>query len=271
VPQVLNIEIADRLVKIKLGDELLKRTTLARFIRECGKTCEMKVFDEPIPDGVRFVRTRGSYTLVVSEMKPQVRSIRWLSDTSPSPYGESAVYETVRLAFPYVVLFVVYGGPSFTGLAQCFFRTAPISCGQTDMLFFPNLRNCHDADGLVCRLCLGHVGDVPEVECLPWDRKISTIVESFWTKGFNRSAEAHGLQSYWSEKRTSDPRVSGIAQWQKATLEDPLFPLKVKWAPAGFTVDQNVEALFRRIGAPPKEGYATDIMRIVNMCEPHEI
>lgn len=268
--QPLTIEIAGKIVRIKSGDDVVKRTALADFIRECGKAGEVRVFEDPIPDGVRFVRARGSYTLAVMELKPQVRSVHWLADQSPTPYGEDAIYNQVRLSFPYVVLFILFSRMEFSGFAQCFFRTLPITCAKTDMLFLPNIRNCHDSEGLMCRLCLGHSGDIPEVGSLPWNLKISTIVEAFWTKGFNRSAESHQIPSYWSHKRTLDPRVGDIGSWEKATREDPLFPLKVEWAPAGFSVDQNIEAIFRRVGGPPKASQTSDFLNIINHCEPVE-
>src|SRR5581483_3577532 len=60
------------------------------------------------PPGVRLMVERGNANAAVIEMPPSPRVVRWITDDSPVDYGPNTRCGERRLAFPYVVLIVVF-------------------------------------------------------------------------------------------------------------------------------------------------------------------
>jgi hypothetical protein len=216
-----------------------------------------------IPEGVRFVQRRADVVVLVVEEKPHLRTVQWLSDESPAPFGSRARYQTVRLSFPFVVLIIAFRDGELTGKQQCFYRTAPLKNLDAPLLL-PNLYNVSvDAYDQKAWLCLkplkGNLGH------LEWEDKVHAIRKELWSK-FNRSSEVHEGQSYWGQMRQVDPRVSNIEAWQEASKRDPFFPLQVRWKPAGYTVGQVVDGMLSELTPPFCPTSAEDLVQLFHAC-----
>src|SRR5262245_10213742 len=61
-----------------------------------------------LPDGVKFVEWRPPLLLLVHQLPPHVRQMRWIANDSPVPYGPDVVYRKVRLSIPYVITFALF-------------------------------------------------------------------------------------------------------------------------------------------------------------------
>ena len=217
-----------------------------------------------IPEGVRFVHRRSDVVVLVIEEKPHLRTVQWLADDSPVPFGPRARYRTVRLSFPFVVLIIAFRGGELTGQQQCFYRTAPLRNLDATLLL-PNLYNVSvDAYEQQAWLCLqplrGKLGD------LTWEDRVQAIRKELWAK-FNRSSEMHEGQSYWGQMREVDARVSSIDAWQEASRSDRFFPLQVEWKPAGCTVGEVVEGMLGELAPPFCPASAEDFVQLFHACD----
>lgn len=206
--------------------------SLSDFLSTLAERADRVALPEPIPDGVRFIRQCGETVILVLEEQPQVRTVRWLRDGKSAPFGRGAVYETVRLAFPFVVTIVAFRDGGLTGHQQCFYRTEPLT-RIADPLLLPNLYNVANGYGQQCWLCLANLQI--DLRPRPWHDKVREIRRHMWGAGFNRSSEVHEGMSYWGVMRTLDRRIATLEAWQQATRDDRFFPLKVPWKPAGTT------------------------------------
>src|SRR5947209_1350598 len=116
-------------------------TDLARLLREefvppLGGTA--------LPDGVKFVEWRPPLFLVVHQLPPHVRQVRWIANDSPAPYGPETTYRKVRLSIPYAITLALYAqqgaGLYLTEYTELYFRNEPLRC-RSDRLGFPALLN----------------------------------------------------------------------------------------------------------------------------------
>ena len=128
-----------------------------------GKTIEMSIADfvervgakhdwgpgcGTLPVGVRHWIQRGTTVGLAIEIAPSARSVQWVADDSPAPYGDAAVYEKRYLSFPYVEillvlhdgaqpqLFLLQGGGGFVDRGRAYFpaafcRSRPRQCSRT--------------------------------------------------------------------------------------------------------------------------------------------
>jgi hypothetical protein len=259
------IEIEDELVTLFKGQTAARRIRVSDFVRRMNHMSERDLFKDPLPDSVRFVRRRGDHVLVVLELRPQYRQVRWIKDSSEAPYGPRADYQTVRLAFPYVVLFILFSGGNLSNYQQAYYRNAPIR-SLKDSLFLSNLRNCTRRGGLACWLCITHTGESLIVAHLPWDQKIGLFVEYFWTRAFNKSPEASDLISQWTRLRDLDPRIGSIENWEKASAEDHSFPLKVEWPPAASTIEEVMDTMLNIVAPGSDISCSGDLVDVINQC-----
>lgn len=218
---------------------------------------------EPIPEGVRLVRSRSDVMVLVLEEPPAVRTIRWLAEDSPAPYGQKAVYRTVRLAFPFLVLVIGFRGGALTGYQQCFFRTSPLR-STADMLCFPNLLNVASAYGQLCWLCLANLGN--NLAGQPWSDKVGLIWKHLFGAGFNGSSEVHEGMSYWSATRNIDPRFASIEAWEEASKKEPLFPLRVPWRPIGRSVGAVVEETMSLLAPPGLPSTTAELVQVLGLA-----
>jgi hypothetical protein len=71
-----------------------------------------------------------------------------------------------------------------------------------------------------------------------------------WGTGFNRSSEIHEGNSYWTAMRNIDRRFERLETWEKASRDDPFFPLQIAWRPAGRTVDHVIDEMLNPLSPP---------------------
>src|SRR5438874_2686739 len=56
-----------------------------------------------LPSEVCAVFRRGNSTIWVGQYSPCTRTVHWITDDSPSPFGPGATYSMRSIALPYVV------------------------------------------------------------------------------------------------------------------------------------------------------------------------
>jgi len=230
-------------------DEFLARLALAVDTRPgCGF----------YPDGVRAWLSRGDAVAVAVEVPPHARTVRWLLDDSEVPFGRGARYGAFFLAFPYVVLLLVFRRGGLTGFQQLYYRRQPLAEGAEDLLL-PNLYNVADANQQRCWVCLAQLHDVSR---LPWPDKLRAIVGHVFTAAWNRSAEWHEGNSY-AHLRDLDPRLKTAAAWEAATRENPRFALDVPWPAAETTATAELTRMLDLVVAPTPLANADDLAALL--------
>jgi hypothetical protein len=201
----------------------------------------------------------GSKTLDIpleSLVHQVVQSADRAPEKSRNPYGPRAKYQEVFLAFPYIILLLVFRRGALTGLQQLYYRTAPLDEGEE--LLFPNLLNVAKGYGQKAWVCLQHVPS--DVNTLAWPKKIDLIVDHLFTAAFNRSSEVHEGNSYWGSMKSIDPRIETIEAWQEASKKNPLFILEMPWKPAGTTVSAELESMLNQVATAPSVENVTKLV-----------
>jgi hypothetical protein len=244
----LRIEIAADRVVCRQDGRSAFAASLKDFLAALVDRADSLSLQDAIPEGVRFVRRRGDAVILVIEEKPQLRTVRWLADESSAAFGRGATYRMVRLAFPFIVAVLAFRGGRLTGYQQCFYRTAPLN-QLSDPLLLPNLCNVAAGYGQQCWLCLANLRT--DLALLSWNDKVGEIRRHLWGAGFNRSSEVHEGMSYWSTMRTIDRRFATLDMWERASREDPFFPLAIPWKPSGQTVGDVIEQMVACLSPPP--------------------
>jgi hypothetical protein len=194
-----------------------------------------------LPSGTRYVKVLGASTGVVVELPPEVRRVTW----SPAKMEAGGAYTSHWLAFPYVIhicmFYTIEGDEAYRGGLEemrVYYRNAPLRSPE-DPLYVPNLFNVQVDPVLTsnCRACLrGHPEDLQD---LPLAEQLEVFINFFWETGFNLDIESNGFE----RARTLDPRISSLEAWEEATRADPLFPLRIRWEPAGCTPRQVLDRL----------------------------
>jgi len=260
----LSIEIAGERVRCKQNGKEALSASLADFLAILVQHGDVSALsDDAIPEGVRFLHRRGEAVVLVIEEKPQPRTVRWLADESPVPYGRGAVYRTARLAFPFIVLIVALRSGALTGYQQCFYRTASVQ-HLDDPLFFPNLYNVAKGYRQQCWLCLANLRK--NLAPLAWEEKVREIRTHLWGAGFNQSSEVHEGNSYWQTMRSVDPRLSSLTMWEAESKKDSFFPLTVKWQPVGKTVGEVVNEMLSMVAPSPLSPSVEGLSQLLTLC-----
>jgi len=237
---------------------------------------QMETLGVVLPDGVKFVRSRGGVTVWAYAAPPQVCNFVWIAESSRMPFGQGATYRTVRIALPYLVVLAVFergegGVVQLSHRNECFFRTAPLQ-GPGDELLYPALLNCskftpQDGHPLswICTAKMARAAFAAEPDP---NRRLragfKALLHCLLETGFNLSSEHHEGSSWFTESRRVDPRVATVAKWEAATEKDSLFVLDVPWLTTGMSLGQVVERIFRNAGARGHSvASSRDIARIV--------
>jgi len=244
------LRIAGDQVRALRGRSRLLEAPLAALLDRLARRGERSPACHVLPRGARMLVQRGDATAVALEVPPHARTVHWLADDSPAPFGPAARYRECFLGFPYVVLLVVFHRAQLTGMQQLYYRVRPLLAGGDDELLLPNLYNVAEAYQQRCWLCLQHLrGHAAR----SWPELADAVSQHVFGAAFNRSAEQHEGNSYWSRMRAVDERVASVAGWEEATRADPWFPLAVSWQPAGTTARAELLAMLDRVVAPPPE------------------
>ena len=257
----VRIEIEGETATCKQGGIARFSAPVADFVSALTARRDDAPFLDAIPEGTRFIRSHGDSVVLVLEKKPTMRTVRWLADDSPAPYGPKARYKKARLAFPFVVLVVVFRGGALTGQSQCFYRVSPLAA-TSDELLLPNLYNVAKAYDQDCWVCLLNMEE--SLAPLSWSGKVDAIWNHIFGASFNKSSEEHEGMSYWSVMRSLDPRVASLRAWKKASAKDPYFALDIPWKPVGKSIETVMEEMLetRRMEAFPPD--ATSLAQVLN-------
>jgi hypothetical protein len=245
-------------VSVVQGRDTLAAVPLADVVAELARVLPRKPSCAFLPRDVRLWWEWNDVTGVIVELPPHVRTVRWLAADSPADFGPGARYERYRLAFPYVVLLLVFRRGALSGWQQLFYRRAPL--GADEDLLLPNLLNVADAYRQRCWLCLVNLGDLARKS---WPEKIAAVVTHTFTAGFNRSAEVNEGHSYWSRSKSVDPRVAGAEAWQEASAANPYFAVDVAWHSSGLTASAELERMMEEVSAAARLSTAVDLAGLV--------
>ncbi len=224
---------------------------------------------EALPDNIKWKVECGKQTIYILELKPEVRSVLWISSSSKAPYGPEAKYESYRLAFPFVVLKVPFVNGQLLESTELFYRNAPLS-SLADELFWPNLLNVsprsHGCTAWVCTQYLA--AEMSQLAAKL--RRPLTEVEALhcfclhiWGP-LNHSSEANEGMSCFGKAAMDqvDPRVTDVTRWQAAS-EKPEFILGVPWKPAGHTIRSLILEQLDRFGARRELGDAAELVSLL--------
>jgi hypothetical protein len=261
------IRIRDGTLEVWSGAKLLLEASLDAVLSEVARSVDVPDSVAILPNGARIWRSRREARGIAVEVPAHARTVRWIKEDSREPFGPRASFHECYLAFPYIVLLLVFRGgkptgegAALTGRQELFFRTAPLG-GDSQELYLPNLLNVARGYGQRSWVCLQ--GMSRKVVGLSWSAKVDAIIDHVFSAAFNRSAEMHEGNSYWGSSGSIDPRLATIEAWEEASRANPLFPLEVRWKPANTTATQELDALLDQVVAPARLGTATELSGLV--------
>jgi len=203
--------------------------------------------------------------------------LQWIASNSPAPFGRKAIYRTVRIALPYLVVLAVFvpgrgNRIQLNGFNECFFRQAPLKNPAIDTLFYPALLNCSKFDppdgrplSWICtqKLNFNSISSQPD-DNTRMRTALRALLHALLETGYNLSSEHHEASSWFTESVSIDPRIATIERWVRQTEIDPLFVLDVPWLKTGLTLDQVIERAFDiLLASQPEIKSAGDIQRIL--------
>ncbi len=260
------IEIAGEHCVCTVNGRRTAPTSVAEFLHMVAPHLDPLPVRDAIPESVRAVRRRGDDLVLALEEPPQVRSVRWLREDSPEPFGPGALYRQAVLAFPFVILAVALRDGALTDVQQCFYRTARLrTLDEPSTLGIPVLPNVtrHRRLDLPCWLCLGK-RDLGLRRLHSLDERVAAIRAAFWSTAFNGSC---GDTSHWETMRDVDPRLASLARWETETRRDPLFPLTVRWRPVPRPLAWMMDEMLDAIALSPPPRSAGDLIGLLRCPE----
>lgn len=247
---------------------LQAKMPLAQYL---GRVSPQYVAQEPrlfglLPQGMtlRGMYERHGLTVILIEVPWGKRTLRWLCDDSPQPYGPGATYRDVAVALPYQYFFVagtVAGGLS--GRSSVYFMNCPLR-SLNEPLGDCHYYNCSvDVWGLHCWICTQYVDlQLKSRRGVTSFEVTGRFIEWFFSSSFNASSEYHEGASFWGRNRhqLGDRRVASLATWEQATARDPEFILTVPWQPSR-TALQVFKELTPARGSQPQQ--LSDLVSLV--------
>lgn len=215
---------------------------------EVIRTNSVRGFDQnPLPkNNLAWKVESGPLTICIVELEPAFRVLEWIHPDSPLPFGPQAIYTPRRLATPYVVLKVPFMHGTILPQAELFYRNLPLT-SLDDELYWSNLLNV-SPHSYGCRawVCTQYLRtECPQPGVTPG---LHALLNHLWGGGFNRSSEQHEGSSAFKKAGDDkvDPRVTDVDRWEKESIKDPRFVLKVNWKPVGVTVRQLIQEELNR-------------------------
>jgi hypothetical protein len=204
-----------------------------------------------LPIGTRFWETRENRTVFVVEEPPRVRTLFWSeyyvkslrqrhAENKVEKLGNMKVKRTFQLAFPYIVYFVIFDKQSYAGLCV-FYRTAPLM-SLKDFLCRANLPNM--SGGEVCTGSgLDRNSEFKSTDT--YSRQVRQIIKSFWNSEFNSDLrDSFNHYMFKGEGRNPVEEFKTLWTWEKASQENPLFPLNVCWTGLGRNIGDKLNSIF---------------------------
>ncbi len=200
-----------------------------------------------MPDGLKFMEWRAPFLIVVHQIPPHRRLLRWIAPDSPAEYGPGTVYRPVRLSVPYSITFATYfqrGDALCLGnYNELYFRNQPLR-SMNDKLCYPALLNISRIKTPTRErswICTQHLKRSPKMD---WTEQLESLLDHTWNGGFNLSSENHEGASYYGLSKGIHPDIHPVEKWGKASEKDEAFALSVPWKPAKHTVGELIECLF---------------------------
>lgn len=218
-----------------------KQVKVDKFCGLVSQNTISGLHEAPIPDNVKWVARAGQLEVYIIELKPELRSIKWIADYSPEPYGPEAEYEQRRLATPYVIIKVPVLAGQVQHVCELFYSNEPLRSIDHE-LCFPNLYNVSPN---IYRVKSWFCTQYLDVKGLTAPNDILTeVINHVWGGGFNKSSDAHENTSGFAlcKSKRIDKRVTDVNAWEQASCEDPRFVLDVKWPSAGTTVRDRLQS-----------------------------
>jgi len=249
------IVVEDGDVVVSQGDETLFKLGVEDFTERVFRSRDRAPSCGILPPGVRAWIERGDSIALAVEIAPGARSVNWIRDDSPEPFGSDATYDRRYLSFPFVEILLVLHDGELTGQQQLYYRRESLEHGEE--LLLPNLLNVSpDAYAQKAWLCLANLGSVSGHD---WPGKIRAVVQHTFSASFNLSSEKHEGSSYWRDSAEIDPRVATVDAWHEATVADPYFALDLPWKDAGVTVTEQLGAMLDNVTTAATMRSASDL------------
>lgn len=229
----------------KGGDERkeIKRLPVSALFKELKETLySERVIETPLlPEGTRYVcykKDAGNGVLVL-EQAPQTRTIKWMNQKQQ---GTNWKIKKFTLAFPFVVLICKISSDLINDV-RVFYRNSWITSLQNE-LFHTNLRNIYEDNS---RICLGFreggqnfIGQVlPQKSTGNLVKWVEQIFSNLWDNCFNADID----NDEFTFSRRLDKRISTVEAWQRASQENELFPLSVRWRKTGKTIEYVIKEI----------------------------
>ncbi|MHC4942563.1 MAG: hypothetical protein ACYTG7_06025 [Planctomycetota bacterium] len=200
-----------------------------------------------LPDGIKFVEWRDPYLILVHQLPPHVRRLRWIAEDSPEEYGPGTKYRSVRLSIPYAVTFAMFAaigeGLYLADSNELYFRNEPLR-SKDDTLGYPALLNISRIDkGERSRawICTQYLKREPGQV---WACQLDALLEHTWCGAFNRSSEHHEGSSWYTESKGIHDDIHPVERWEKATNSNEAFALNVPWKAVPDSVGDVIDRLF---------------------------
>lgn len=208
-----------------------------------------------LPDGVKFWDWRPPFFIVVHQMPPHVRQLRWIAPDSPAEYGEDVVYRKVRLSLPYSVLVAVYehqgSGLFLTHFNELYFRNEPLRSRQ-DNVGYPALLNLSRMTTPLREkawVCTQYLDYQPDAD---WTAQLQGLLEHVWNGGFNLSSENNEGASWFGASKDIHPALATVEAWEVASALNDAFALSVPWKPVPQTLGEIIECIYEEMLHGPR-------------------
>ncbi len=208
------------------------RAKIARYgWKHAQKWCKWDN-DGPIlmPDNTRLYYRKGDTEIVVKELPPQVRLMKFRgalaarqNSSEELPASELNKVHHFSLALPYVVFVFKFRAGMFQEV-RCAFSDRPLKRLEEQPLR-PYLSNI-DTN---LSVCLGPTFNRNELKKDNVFQQASYVLSNFWATAYSDEWSTH----FWNTRRhfqDNDARLAGLHAWQESSLENPLFVVEdVEW------------------------------------------
>lgn len=220
------------------------------------KVSGLDLFEKPadsfiLPVNTRFYKINGPEIIFVIEEPPKVRTTFWSGgfvERNRERAAEKKIDKlrnmpkknSFNLAFPYVVYIIKFCNNQFSHL-RLYYRTEPLRSTK-DFVFEPNLPNI--GSGTYNEVCIGsEVGAaMSRNKDQTFSRQVELIISSFWGSEFNTDLAGHFYNYGSRDNAIAELRTLWL--WEKASQENPLFPLRVCWngltEPIGKQIERSI-------------------------------
>lgn len=244
--QQITSEIMDRILNPVISEHSgLIQDETREYIQNVTRVLRQELIQSEhfvLPDGTRFHKRVGTHDCLIIEQQPMMRTVsvdtRYhngkIGAHSYDQLGHNPGYSAkggpkqYRIALPYVVYCINLINGNFQDM-YITFRNTPIKSLDDDLglCILPNTQ----ASGRVCcPMPESNNGNKTIVEI------VNPIIGQYWQTQFRYSL--HGVLP-------NHPAMKTFEDWEKASLENPLFVLDVKWT----TMTHNFSRLVAEIVA----------------------